>query len=98
MISSHFTYAGNVLNDKQLEEFSLSDIKAIRHSEDIEIIGTSLIPSTQKHSFNSDLEKQRIPFQLIFLKSVKSIKRTTVQIVSYVNNKEIIFLRSPELK
>ena len=43
------------------------------------------------------LKKQGIPFQLVFLKSVQKIKRTSVQIVSYMRNEKTIFLRSPDI-
>ena len=98
MIASHFTYAGNVLTDKQLEEFSPLDITAMRHSEDIRILSSTGFSSTQELSSNIDLQKQVIPFQLVFLKSVQNIKRTSVQIVSYVRNNKIIFVRSPGLQ
>ena len=47
---------------------------------------------------NTVLQKQRIPFQLVFFKAVKNIKRTSVQIVSYVRNNKIFFIRSPDLQ
>ena len=98
MIASHFTYAGNVLTDEQLQEFSPLDISAMRHSEDMEDLSSSEFTSTQENSFNTGLKKLRIPFQLVFLKSVQNIKRTSVQIVSYVRNNKIIFVRSPGLQ
>ena len=94
MIASHFTYAGNVLTDKQLEEFSPLDITAMRHSKDMGVLSASGFTSTQENSLNNGLQKQGIPFQLVFLKSVQNIKRTSVQIVSYVLNNKIIFVRS----
>jgi len=98
MIASHFTYAGNVLNDEQLEEFSPLDITAMRHSEDMGVLSPLGFASTQKNSLNTGLQKKGIPFQLVFLKSVQNIKRTSVQIVSYVRNNKIIFVRSPDLQ
>ena len=98
MIASHFTYAGNVLNDEQLEGFSPLDIKAMRNSEGTGTYNPSGFASTQAKSIRSDLQKQGIPFQLVFLKSVKNIKRTSVQIVSYVRNDKIIFVRSTGLQ
>ena len=98
MIASHFTYAGNVLTDEQLEEFSPLDITAMRHSEDMGVLSSSGFTSTQENSLNTGFQKQGIPFQLVFLKSVQNIKRTSVQIVSYVRNNKILFIRSPELK
>ena len=98
MIASHFTYAGNVLTDEQLEEFSPLDITAMRHSEDMVVLSSSGFISTQENSLNTGLQKQGIPFQLVFLKSVQNIKRSSVQIVSYVRNNKIIFVRSPGLQ
>ena len=98
MIDSHFTYAGNVLTDKQLEEFSPLDIKAMRHSEYPEKLNTIGFSSTHESSLNNVLQKHVIPFQLVFFKAVKNIKRTSVQIVSYVHNNKIFFIRSPEIK
>ena len=98
MIASHFTYAGNVLTDEQLEEFSPLDITAMRHSRDLGVLTPSGFSSTQEISLNTSLQKQLIPFQLVFLKSVQKIKRTSVEIVSYVRNNKIIFVRSPGLQ
>jgi len=98
MIASHFTYAGNVLTDKQLKEFSPLDITAIRHSDNMGVLSPSGFTSTQENSLNSGLQKQGIPFQLVFLKSVQHIKRTSIQIVSYVRDNKIIFVRSPGLQ
>ena len=98
MITSHFTYAGNVLTDEQLEEFSTLDITAMRHSEDMGVFSYSGFTSTQENSLNTGLQKRGIPFQLVFLKSVQNIKRTSVQIVSYVRKNKIVFVRSPEIQ
>ena len=98
MIGSHFTYAGNVLTDEQLEKFSPLDITARRYSEDMGFLSSSRFTSTQENSLNTGLKKQGIPFQLVFLKSVQNIKRTSVQIVSYVHNNKVIFVRSPDLQ
>ena len=98
MIASHFAYAGNVLTDEQLEEFSPLDIKAMRNSEDMAVLSSSGFTSTQENSLNTGLQKQGIPFQLVFLKSVQNIKRTSVQIVSYVHNNKVIFVRSPDFQ
>ena len=98
IIASHFAYAGNVLTDEQLEKFSPLDIKAMRHSEDLGILKSKGFTSTQEKNLNTILQKQGIPFQLVFFKTVQNIKRTSVQIVSYVRNNKILFIRSPELK
>ena len=98
MIASHFTYAGAVLTDEQFEELSPLDITAMRHSEDMVVLSSSGFVETQKNSLNPGLHQQEIPFQLVFFKSVQSIKRASVQIVSYVRNNKIVFVRSPSLK
>ena len=98
IIESHFAYAGNVLTDEQLEKFSPLDIKAMRHSDGLEILNSKGFSSTQEKNLNTVLQKQGIPFQLVFFKTVQNIKRTSVQIVSYVRNNKILFIRSPELK
>jgi len=98
MIASHFIYAGNVLTDEQLEEFSPLDITVMRHSENLEVLSSSGFTTTQDRGLNTGLQKQGIPFQLVFLKSVQNIKRTSVEIVSYVRNNKIIFVRSPGLQ
>ena len=98
IIESHFAYAGNVLTDEQLEKFSPLDIKAMRHSDGLEILKSKGFTSTQEKNLNTVLQKKGIPFQLVFFKTVQNIKRTSVQIVSYVRNNKILFIRSPELK
>ncbi len=98
MITSHFTFADSVLTDEQLEKFSPLDIQAKRHSEDMGIINSSTFATIQQETSNSGIKKQIIPFQLVFFKSVKNIKRTSVQIVSYVSNNKITFVRSPDLQ
>ena len=98
IIESHFAYAGNVLTDEQLEKFSPLDIKAMRHSEDLGVLKSKGVTSTKEKNLNTALQKQGIPFQLVFFKTVQNIKRTSVQIVSYVRNNKILFIRSPELK
>ena len=98
IIASLFTYAGNVLTDEQLGEFSPLDIAAMRHSEEMGVFRSSALSSTQEHILNPGINKNVIPFQLVFLKSVESIKRTTVQIVSYVRNNKIIFVSSSNLQ
>ena len=98
MIDSHFTYAGNVLTDQQLEEYSPLDIKAMRNSEGPVILNSTSFSSTQENISNNGLKKDGIPFQLVFFKAVQNIKKTSVQIVSYVRNNEVLFIRSPDLK
>ena len=98
IIASHFAYAGNVLTDEQLEKFSPLDIKAMRNSEGLGILKSKGFTSTQEKNLNTVLQKQGIPFQLVFFKAIQNIKRTSVQIVSYVRNDKILFIRSPDLQ
>ncbi len=70
----------------------------MRHSEDLGVLKSKGVTSTKEKILNTDLQKQGIPFQLVFFKTVQNIKRTSVQIVSYVRNNKILFIRSPELK
>ncbi len=98
VITSHFTFAGNVLTDEQLEKFSPLDIQAKRNSDDMEILNSSTFATIMEKTSNSGNKKKLIPFQLVFFKSVKNIKRTTVQIVSYVSKNKITFVRSPDLQ
>ena len=81
-----------------MEEFSPLDIKAMRHSEDTGILKSAEFSSTHENILNADLQKQGIPFQLVFFKAVENIKRTSVKIVSYVLNNKIFFIRSPDLQ
>ena len=68
----------------------------MRHSDGTVILSSPVYASTQEKSLNPGLQKKVIPFQLVFLKSVQNIKRTSVQIISYVRNNKIVFVRSPE--
>ncbi|MBS1255620.1 MAG: hypothetical protein MAG581_01429 [Deltaproteobacteria bacterium] len=97
IIESQFTFAGAVLTDNELETFSPMDITAIRHSANLEMLNTSEFADAQINNFNTELQQNTIPFQLIFFKSVQDIKRTSVQIVSYVRNNKIVFVRSSDL-
>ena len=38
-----------------------------------------------------------IPFQAVFIKSVPTIKKTSLQIVSYVRNNKIVYVHTPNL-
>jgi hypothetical protein len=39
-----------------------------------------------------------VPFQVIFFKDVSSIKRTSLQIVSYVRKNKLVYVRASELQ
>ena len=47
---------------------------------------------------NEDTKDQEVPFQVVFFKDVSSIKRTSLQIVSYMRNDELFYVRMPGLQ
>ena len=49
-----------------MEEFSPLDITAMRHSEDMGFNSSLGFTSTQENRLNTGLQKQEIPFQLVF--------------------------------
>ena len=98
LIANHFTYAGNVLSDEMLESMSPLDIKALRHSYKLgKSNSTELM--TDRNQFLNRFSPQTpfIPFQVIFIKSVPKIKKTSLQIVSYVRNNKIVYVHAPSL-
>ena len=95
LIENHFTYTGVVFTDEQLENLSPINIKALRQTGDLSIlkkIDEDLIQSNELDR-NSSVDKD-IPFQVIFFKDVSAIKSTSIEIVSYVRNGNLIFLGS----
>ena len=99
LIASHFAYAGAVLSDDQLERLSPMNIKALRHSGDLEMLNSFDPTEPENRAFDTDFQQdQEIPFQVVFFKSVSNIKRTSLQIVSYVRNNQIVYVRAPDLK
>ena len=99
LIASHFAYAGAVLSDDQLERLSPMNIKALRHSVDLEMLNSFDPTEPENRAFDTDFQQdQEIPFQVVFFKSVSNIKRTSLQIVSYVRNNQIVYVRAPDLK
>jgi hypothetical protein len=44
------------------------------------------------------LKDQGVPFQVVFFKAVPTIKRTSLQIVSYVRNNKLVYVRAPDLQ
>ena len=97
LIASHFTYAGMVLSDNQLETLSPMNIKALRHSGDLEMLNSLGPVEPQNSVLNAGIHQQdqEIPFQVVFFRSVSTIKRTSLQIVSYVRNNQIVYVRAP---
>jgi len=98
LITNHFTYAGNVLSDEQLESMSPMDIKALRHSSELEIPNSIALTNDKNQSLKTFLSQvPLIPFQVVFIKSVPTIKNTSFQIVSYVRNNKIVYVHAPNL-
>ena len=98
LIANHFTYAGTVLSDEQLESLSPMHIKALRHSSEFGIQDSTALTNNKNDLLNTNLpQAQLIPFQVVFIKSVATIKKTSLQIVSYVRNNKIVYVHTPNL-
>ena len=98
LIANHFTYAGTVLSDEQLESLSPMDIKALRHSSEFGIQDSTALTNDKNDLLNTSLPQDPlIPFQVIFIKSVPTIKNTSLQIISYVRNNKIVYVHAPNL-
>ena len=98
LIANHFTYAGTVLSDEQLESLSPMDIKALRHSSEFGIQDSTALTNDKNDLLNTSLpQAPLIPFQVVFIKSVPTIKKTSLQIVSYVRNSKIVYVHAPNL-
>jgi hypothetical protein len=99
MISSHFTFAGVVLSDAQLETLSPLNIKSLRHSVDLRMLNSNTETEVQKGSLMTIATKeQEVPFQVVFFKDVSSIKRTSLQIVSYMRKNKLVYVRASDLQ
>ena len=99
IISSHFTFAGVVLSDEQLETLSPLDIKSLRHTGDLKLLNSNVETEVQKRSLMTiDTKGQEVPFQVVFFKDVSSIKRTSLQIVSYVRKNKLVYVRASGLE
>ncbi|MBC8260118.1 MAG: hypothetical protein H8E38_13975 [SAR324 cluster bacterium] len=96
LIVSHFAYAGTVLSDEDLKSLSPAKIKALLHSGNQEITAASELELQEDKIIAGTDQGQIIPFQVVFFKSVQAIKQTSLQIVSYVRNDNIVFVRSPD--
>ena len=98
LIANHFTYAGTLLSDEQLESLSPMDIKALRHSSEFGIQDSTALTNDKNDLLNTSLpQAPLIPFQVVFIKSVPTIKKTSLQIVSYVRNNKIVYVHAPNL-
>jgi len=98
LIANHFTYAGTVLSDEQLESLSPMHIKALRHSSEFGIQDSTSLTNDKNDLLNTSLpQAPLIPFQVVFIKSVATIKKTSLQIVSYVRNNKIVYVHAPNL-
>ena len=98
LIANHFTYAGTVLSDEQLESLSPMDIKALRHSSEFGIQDSTALTNDKNDLLNtSHPQAPLIPFQVVFIKSVPTIKKTSLQIVSYVRNNKVVYVHAPNL-
>ena len=99
LISTHFSYAGVVLSDDQLETLSPMNIKALRYSGDLKMLNSSTANEDQSGTLKTGtLKDQGVPFQVVFFKAVPTIKRTSLQIVSYVRNNKLVYVRAPDLQ
>ena len=91
LIANHFTYAGTFLSDEQLESLSPMNIKALRLSSEFGIQDSTALTNDKNDLLNTSLTKAPlVPFQVVFIKSVATIKKTSLQIVSYVRNNKIV--------
>ena len=97
VISSHFTLAGVVLSDKQLSTLSPFDIKSLRHSGAYSGINSKSESESSKELLVKSTKGQEVPFQVVFFKDVPSIKRTSLQIVSYIRKNELVYVRATDL-
>ena len=100
LITNHFTYAGTLLSDEQLESLSPMDIKALRHSSEFGIQDSTALTNDKNDLLNTSTSLPQaplIPFQVVFIKSVATIKKTSLQIVSYVRNNKIVYVHAPNL-
>ena len=98
LIATQFAYAGTVLSDEQLESMSPMDIKAFHHSSKLDMPNSIALTNDKNQSFNTFLSQTPlIPFQVVFIKSVPTIKKTSIQIVSYVRNNKIVYVHAPNL-
>jgi len=95
LIGSHFTYTGVILSDEQLETYSPIRIKTLRQTGDLSVLNNDVSDEFQSDKLEKiSIKKKDIPFQVIFFKDVSTIKTTSIEIISYVRNKDLLFLGS----
>ena len=85
LLESRTGFAGILLNDEELKRLSRSEI-------------VRLFESKQGREIPNEnlLWKQELPFQAVFFTSGEKINRTSVQIVSYHRNGEMVYVRTPD--
>ncbi|MFL2773896.1 MAG: hypothetical protein ACJ0DH_10110 [bacterium] len=85
LLESQTGFAGILLNDEELKRLSRSEIvRLFERKQGREIPNENL------------LRKQELLFQAVFFTSGKKINRTSVQIVSYYRNGEMVYVRTPD--
>ena len=63
------------------------------------IINSNLETEAQKGSLMTSVTNdQEVPFQVVFFKDVSSIKRTSLQIVSYLRKNKLVYVRASDLQ
>ena len=96
LIESHFTFSGLVLSDAQLETLSPMHIKTLGQIGDFSLLDS---PVDEKEFISNTIEKksifeEKIPFQVVFFKDVSKIKSTSIEVISYVRNEDLVLLGS----
>ena len=85
LLESRTSFAGILLSDEELKRLSRSEIQRLfEQKEGREIPNENLF------------WKQELPFQTVFFNTGKRINHTSVQIVSYHRNGELVYVRSPD--
>ena len=84
LLESRTSFAGILLSDEELKRLSRSEIQRLfEQKEGREIPNENLFWN------------QELPFQTVFFNTGKRINHTSVQIVSYHRNGELVYVRSP---
>ncbi len=87
LLESRTTYAGILLNDEELKQLSRSEI--------LRLFELNRGRDAPNHGL---LRFQDLPFQTIFFYSGKQVAHTSVQIVSYFRNGEMVYVHTPDPK
>ncbi|MDP6728792.1 MAG: hypothetical protein QF675_02365 [SAR324 cluster bacterium] len=85
LLESRTGFAGILLNDEELKRLSRSEI--------VRLFG---LKQGREIPNENLLWKQELPFQAVFFTTGKKINRTSVQIVSYHRNGEMVYVRTPD--